>query len=118
MIKYLTCIECPKGCKLEIETEGGRVLSIKGNQCEKGVKYGQNEIENPVRILSSSVLAHGLELKMIPVRTDKPIPKTKLAEAMDKIKQITIVKPVKLGDVIEKDFITAGVSLIATRNAK
>jgi len=55
---------------------------------------------------------------MIPVRTDKPIPKAKLLEAMEKIKKIHIDKPVKLGDVIEKDFIVTGVNLIASRNAK
>jgi CxxC motif-containing protein len=115
MIKKLTCIECPKGCTLSVDVENCRVVKINGNECPKGEKYAVSEIENPLRVLTSSVLTEGLFLKMAPVRTDKPIPKAKLTMAMDEVKKIRLKKSVKPGDVVKADLLGLGVSLIATR---
>ena len=90
MIKKLTCIECPKGCSLSIDIENCRVVKVGGNECPKAERYAMQEIENPMRILTSAVLAEGLSLKMVPVRTDKPMPKGRLAEAMEEVKKIRL----------------------------
>ena len=82
MIKQLTCIECPKGCRINVDLDGEKINSITGFQCKKGEAYAKEEVLDPKRILTSSVLTEGLELKMIPVRTNKPIPKSKLMEAL------------------------------------
>lgn len=118
MIKNITCIECPKGCRLEIEVESGKVVSVKGNQCKKGQTYARTEIECPARILTSTVLTEGLELKMLPVRTDKAIAKEKLFEAMEAIKKIKLSKSVRTGEIISRNFIVDGIDLIATRNVQ
>ncbi|MFA5097809.1 MAG: DUF1667 domain-containing protein [Candidatus Margulisiibacteriota bacterium] len=115
MIKTLTCIECPKGCRLSVEVENGKAVKVTGNQCAKGGKYGKSEVENPERILTSVVSAEGLQLRMVPVRTNKPIPKSKLFEAMERIKKMKLIKPIKAGEVLEKDFVISGVDLVATR---
>ena len=117
-IKKMTCIECPKGCSLKVEIESGRVVNVTGNSCPKGAKYAVSEVENPVRILTSSVLAEGLGIKMIPVRTDKPVPKSRLQEAMFEIKKIRVDRPVPCGGLIKKDLLGLGIDLIATRDAK
>jgi len=116
MIKKLTCIECPKGCMLSIDIENCRVVRVSGNECPKGEKYAVQEIENPTRILTSAVLTEGLSLKMVPVRTDKPIPKPKLMEAMDEVKKIRLKEPVKAGSVIVENFLNLDVNLLSTRN--
>ena len=116
MIKNLTCIECPTGCSLIIEVKDGKVLHVSGNECEKGEKYAFDEIENPVRILTSSVLAQGLPLKMIPVRTDEPIPRSRIFDAMNAIKKVRIHNAVRIGDIIVDNFLNLGVNLIATRD--
>ena len=115
MIKRLTCIECPKGCLLSIEIENCRVVKVSGNECPKGEKYAVQEIENPMRILTSAVLAEGLTLKMVPVRTDKPIPKSRIMEAMDEVKKLRLKDPVKSGSVIVENFLGLGVNLLSTR---
>ena len=117
MIKKMTCIECPKGCLLSIEIENCRIVKVSGNECPKGEKYAIQEIENPMRILTSAVLAEGLELKMVPVRTDKPIPKSKTMEAMGEIKKIRLKTPVKSGSVIVENFLGLGVKVLSTRSA-
>lgn len=116
MTKKLTCIECPKGCLLSIDVENCRVVKVSGNECPKGEKYAVQEIENPMRILTSAVLAEGLELKMVPVRTDKPIPKAKIMEAMSEIKKIRLKNPVKPGTIIVENFLALGVNLLSTRD--
>lgn len=116
MIKKITCIECPKGCSLSIDIENCRVVKVSGNECPKGEKYAIQEIENPMRILTSTVLAEGLSLKMVPVRTDKPIPKSKIMEAMSEIKRIRLKSQIKAGSVIVENFLSPGVNLLVTRN--
>lgn len=117
MIKRLTCIECPKGCSLSIDIENCRVVRVSGNECPKGQKYAAQEIEDPMRILTSVVLAEGLSLKMVPVRTDKPIPKSKITEAMGEIKKIRLKSPVKSGAILAENFLGLGVNLLTTRPA-
>lgn len=118
MIKKITCIECPESCALSVDIENCRVVKIIGNKCPKGEKYIVAEIENPARILTSTVLASGLGLKMVPVRTDKPIPKSRIFEAMQEIKKISMDKPLNAGSIIVKDFLGLGVNLIATRGSE
>lgn len=117
MIKRLTCIECPKGCTLSIDIENCRVVKVSGNECPKGEKYAHSEVENPMRVLTSAVLTDGLSLKVVPVRTDRAIPKSRILEAMDEVKKIRLSGPVKAGDIIKENFLGLGVNLIATREA-
>ncbi len=115
MKRKMTCIECPQGCSLEIEADGSRVISVSGHKCKRGDKYARQEVEAPMRTLTTSVLTRGLELKMLPVRTSKPIPKDKLFEAMEAVKRIAVTSPVKAGSVIATDLIGLGVDLVACR---
>ncbi|MDO8804648.1 MAG: DUF1667 domain-containing protein [Elusimicrobiota bacterium] len=111
----MTCIECPKGCRLEVEADGSRLISVSGETCERGPAYARQEIEAPMRTLTTSVLTRGLELKMLPVRSSKPIPKGKLFAAMDAVKLITVAAPVSAGTVVVPDFLGLGVDLVACR---
>jgi CxxC motif-containing protein len=115
MIKKLICIECPKGCALDVDIENCRVVKVTGHQCPKGEKYAASEIEDPRRILTATVLTKGFSLKLLPVRTDRAIPKSRINDAMKAIRNLRITRRVKTGDVIVKDFLGLGVNLIATR---
>lgn len=118
MIKKITCIECPKGCQLEVDVDGGHVIKVTGQQCPKGEDYAKREIESPMRVLTTTVLARGLELKLIPVRTTGPVPKARLFEAMAQVRRVVLTSPVQVGSVIIRDLLGLGVDLIATRDAK
>jgi len=115
MIKQFTCIECPKGCRLSVAISDGKVTEISGNKCPKGAIYARSEIENPMRSFTSSVLTQGLSLKMLSVRTDRPIPRSKIFGAMAEIKKIVVRQPVSAGDVIVENFFGLNVHLIATQ---
>lgn len=116
MIQKLTCIECPVSCPLSVDVENCRVSKVEGNRCPKGEAYAASEVENPTRILTSAVVAKGLSLKMVPVRTDKPIPKARLREGLEAVKKIRIQNPVRSGDVVMAYFLGLDVNLVATRD--
>ena len=117
MKKKIICIECPKGCVLSVDFQNDEIMSISGNECPKGKDYASSEIKNPLRTFTSSVLTEGLSLKMIPVRTDKPIPKNKLFAAIKEVKKIRLCREVNSGDVIAENFLGLDVNLVATRNS-
>jgi CxxC motif-containing protein len=115
MIKKMICIDCPQSCEMTVEIENDTVINLSGHKCPKGKTYAENEIKNPVRTVTGTALALGLSLKMVPVRTNAPIPKRKIPAAMDEIKKIKLTRPVKSGDTILDNFLGFGVKLIATR---
>ena len=116
MNRLLTCIECPLGCSLSLDIENCKVIKVSGHKCPRGEPYGILEIENPTRILTTTILAKGLPLKMVPVRTDKPIPKNMIFKALEAIQKTTITKPVTVGEVIIENILGLGVNVIATRD--
>lgn len=118
MIKNLACIECPKSCALSVDIENCRVIKVSGSKCPKGEEYAVSEIENPARILTATVLAQGLSLKMVPVRTNKTIPKDRIMEAACLIRKIKIDRPVRIGDVLVKNLLGLGVNLVVTRDVR
>jgi CxxC motif-containing protein len=117
MIKKLICVECPRGCELSVDVEEKQVKDIQGAACPKGSAYAISEIQNPRRILTTTVRTEGLSLKLLPVRTDKPVPKDKIFEAMDEIRKIKINTPSRPGDIVYKNLLSLGINLIGGRLA-
>lgn len=118
MKKEFTCIRCPAGCRLTAGTENGRVTGVTGNKCDKGVAYARQEIEDPRRIVTSTVRSEGLVISMVPVRTSAPVPKSRVFEVMEEIRKLKIGKPVMTGETLVKDFLGLGTGLIATRSVE
>ncbi len=112
-VKKLTCIECPIGCEMEVELDGDKVLSVKGNSCPRGKMYAENEVVCPKRVVTSSVRAENGE--MVSVKTDKPVKKTEIFRVMEKINKTTCKLPVKIGDVLVEN-ISDDANLVATTN--
>lgn len=115
MIKEMVCIECPKGCILSVDIEDDKAVKVRFAKCPKGIMYAASEIDNPVRIFTSTIIAKGLPIKLVPVRTDKSIPKRDLFKAAEAVRNTNIAEPVKAGDVIVDNFLGLGVKLVATR---
>ena len=117
--KELTCVVCPSGCSVTvtIDDDGG-IISVRGNTCPRGKQYAESEIMNPVRTLTSTVTVYTKGgKKMLPVRTDKPIPKAELMRAMEIIHSTEAYAPIKRGDVLIRDFIEDGTNLISCKDA-
>ena len=57
----LTCIGCPLGCALRVETDDtGAVVRVTGNTCKRGEDYGRREVTCPTRTVTSTVRVTGL----------------------------------------------------------
>lgn len=115
--KRMTCTVCPVGCELTAFLEDGRVVSVEGNSCKRGVGYAESEITDPRRTLTSVIPLDGAQTEMLPVKSSAPIPKARLFEAMELIKGLRASAPVAMGQVIAEDFILPGVKLVACRDA-
>jgi CxxC motif-containing protein len=118
MTRKVTCIECPVGCSLEVDIENCKVVKVSGNKCPKGIIYATEEVENPLRIITSTILTEGLELRTVSVRTDGPIPKSRIGDAMREIRKTRLKKPVRLGQIVIADILSLGVNVIATRSCR
>lgn len=114
----IICISCPIGCRMTIQSKDGKITSIIGNACPKGIKYAEEEFVNPLRILPTTVKVIGGELPLVSVKTEKAISKRLLLKAMVEIAEIEVNAPVKIGQVIKSDLLGTGVSLVATRNVE
>ncbi|MDR2629605.1 MAG: DUF1667 domain-containing protein [Spirochaetaceae bacterium] len=111
--KVLTCIVCPNGCRLTVEktAEG---LKITGNQCKRGIAFGEAEITHPTRTLTTTVRTVFPEAPVLPVRTRGEIPKDKIEAVMAFLNTITITEPLGIGAVAAENVLGLGQDLIVT----
>ncbi len=115
MIRNLTCIVCPRGCSLEIELEEGKVLSVKGQSCKRGVTYAETECTHPTRTLTTTMaLENG---GVLAVRTDKPVPKELVFDCMTVINAAKAPAGTRIGTVLIENILGTGANVIATQNA-
>ena len=114
MTRELTCIVCPLGCSLAVEMSDGKVQSVSGNTCPRGKVYAEKECTNPVRTITSTVRCE--DGSVLPVKTEAPIPKDKIFDAMKIINNASVHLPISIGDVIIED--VYGSKVVATKNAK
>lgn len=90
------CIMCPKGCELEI-TEDGSEIKVSGNDCKIGLNYGNEEYTNPKRIVTALIKTK--QGKIRSVKTINPIPKDKIFDLLNLVKNTAIDDTLKIGDV-------------------
>ena len=111
-MKELICITCPKGCHLKVDEE---TFSVTGNSCPRGAVYGANELRNPQRVITSTVILKGGMHRRLPCKTDAPVPKGKMFEVMEALDGLTVEAPVKVGTVLVENVADTGANIVATR---
>ncbi len=117
MEKKLICIRCPRGCELKVIYDNDKkIIEITGNSCKLGISYAEDEIKNPVRIVTTTVKVEGGRYPLCPVWTEKPIPKDKIFELLLELKKIKVKAPVHINQIILENFSNSGINIVATRN--
>lgn len=111
----MICTVCPTGCGLTITLEKGEVLKVEGNQCKRGVAYAVAEVTHPVRTLTTTLRVCGGDRPLLPVRTNRPVPKALLREMVDVVNGMTVYAPVALGTVLVPDILGTGADIVASR---
>lgn len=100
------------GCQIEIITEDdGTIISVNGNSCPRGKLYARNEVVCPMRVITSTVKTDCGN--MLAVKSDRPIKRASMANAIKKINALTVKLPVNIGDILLADFCD-GANLVAT----
>ena len=112
----LICIGCPLGCPLTVTIENGEVTSVTGNTCPKGDAYARKEVTNPTRIVTSTVRVEGGVAPMVSCKTASDIPKGKIFEVANALKDVVATAPVAIGDILLANAADTGVDIIATKN--
>lgn len=116
MLREFTCIICPNGCDIEARIEDGKLLAVEGALCPKGEAYVEQELINPQRTISTSVLVRGGVLPLASVRLTAPVPRERLRDVMDEIKKISLDAPVAAGTVVIKNIMGFDSDVIVTKS--
>ncbi|MEW9095173.1 MAG: DUF1667 domain-containing protein [Clostridiaceae bacterium] len=114
MKKEITCIICPNGCELSVDSEGKNVKSINGALCKRGEEYVIQEIQDPKRTIASLIKVNNGEMPLVSVRTTKAIAKDKIFDIIEEVKKLEINAPIKVGQVIIENILGLGSDIIAT----
>lgn len=112
----IICIVCPIGCHLTVDEEND--YKVTGNQCHRGAIYGKQELQNPVRTITSTIKINAASHPRLPVKTSGAIPKGKIFDIMHLINQTEVTAPVSVGEVIIPNILETGVDIVATRSMK
>jgi len=99
-----------------VDGKNGDKPVVQGAKCSRGINYAIEELANPVRTLTSTVRVKGGLVGIVPVRTAKPVPKSKIRRCMDAINALEARAPVYAGDVLTHDIEGTGIAVVATWN--
>jgi len=117
MIEKIICIRCPEGCEITVNLdEKKNITEITGNSCKLGLIFAENEIKNPTRMLTTTVKVKNGLLPLVPVYTEKPVPKEKIFEIINELKKIEIEAPIKLNQIIVENIFNLGINILASRD--
>lgn len=117
--KTVTCIVCPKGCKINItytEDTDFKILiqSVSGFSCIKGKEYIEQEVINPLRTLTTTIKTDNPHQKRLAVRSDSEIPLKDLKKVIKYLRTIVIKAPVTAGTCIAEKPLGLQTNIIAT----
>jgi CxxC motif-containing protein len=113
--EIIVCIGCPLGCRTTLRIDHrGDVLKITGYKCKEGRQYVLEEYRNPVRVFTTTVLTEKSSRPLLPVRTNRPILKSKLKEAALSLGRLRVRPPIQAGQIILPNLLDTDADVIAT----
>ena len=112
---HFVCVVCPIGCEVDVVHDGQKVISMEGNKCQNSEEFVTQELIEPMRILTTTVRIRGARWTVIPVRSDKAVPKRLFPRIMKQLRRIRLQAPVSMLDVVVKNSVGTGANIIATR---
>ena len=115
MEREFVCIICPNGCRIKVEYEGTNIKNIKGDECPKGKDYVKNEITNPLRVFTGSVLVENGDFSLVSLKTYLPIPKKYLKKVGEITRHLKVEAPIEIGQVVAFNLLNEKIDLVATR---
>ncbi len=115
--KKLICIRCPRGCEIQTSLDGyGIITSISGNFCKLGDDYAKTEQRDPRRTVTTTIRVKNGNYPLLPVWTTKPIPKEKIFELIDMLRNMELDAPVAIGQVVLENIFNLGIDVTASKS--
>jgi CxxC motif-containing protein len=102
------------GCQLQVELDGDQVVSVSGNTCPRGKQYAIDECTHPMRTITSTARTENGEV--IPVKTNRTIPKELMFECMKELNKAVVKLPAHVGDVVIANVLGTGADVVVTAN--
>jgi CxxC motif-containing protein len=102
------------GCQLQVELDGDQVVSVSGNTCPRGKQYAIDECTHPMRTITSTARTENGEV--IPVKTNRTIPKELMFECMKELNKAVVKLPARVGDVVIANVLGTGADVVVTAN--
>lgn len=104
------------GCDLDVEHDEKDIQSVTGNQCARGAHYAVEEVFHPKRVVTTTVAVIGADIELLPVKTDRPVPKASTFDVVKLASTITATAPTQRGETLAENVLDTGVNLVATRS--
>ncbi len=89
------------------------IISVTGNTCKKGAEYAVKEVTDPTRIVILMRVKNG-SMPVVSVKTAQDIPKGKIFDCVETLRDVCVEAPVQIGDVILENVAGTGVDIVAT----
>lgn len=121
MKKHIICISCPIGCHLTVEYDETVSLNrdnilVQNNKCARGEIYGKEEILAPKRVVTATCAIESVLMSRVPVKTSGALLKEEINGLLDELYSLNLKAPVKMGDVIIKNYNNSSIDIITTRS--
>lgn len=111
----IICVACPKGCRLDVQREGEAILVSKAG-CKRGEQYAVQEINDPRRMVASTVRLRSAHHALLPVYTASPFPKARIQELLSQLRLVVANAPIKMGSVVLPNALDTGIDVLASRD--
>ena len=115
-ISEIICVTCPQGCLLKVLHEGKQVLDVLETGCKRGREYALGELQDPRRMVASTVRVSGGLHPLVPVYTRSAFPKPLIPQLAQALRQVEVPAPVKIGQVLLEDVLGTGIDVVASRD--
>ncbi len=116
IMQEMICICCPLGCHLKVDDSDKNDIKVSGNICPRGAKYAKEEVICPKRMVTSIVEVEGGSVRMVSVKTTESIPKDRMFEALELLRNVVVKAPVEKDQVIYKNILGLNVDFVATKS--
>lgn len=114
--RTLICVSCPVGCELTVTLDKGQIVDVEGNACKLGIDYAEQEIFDPRRMVATTVRVKNGYHPLVPVYTEKAVPKPMIFDILAEVRKVEIEAPVKTNQVVIKNVLDTGINIIASRD--
>ena len=82
------------------------------NECEE-----KEFLKNDKEVFTSLVRIKGAKIKVVSVKTSKPIDKKLFLKCSRALSRINVGSPIRIGDIVCKNILNLGVDIVCTKNA-